>query len=72
MKWDILRDEIKLNHMSISEFAEKIELSESALRRKLKGEKEFKLSEAKRIIVSLRMSKKKVREIFFVDDVRKT
>ena len=65
MKWDVLRDEIKLNHMSISEFAEKIELSESALRRKLKGEKEFKLSEAKRIIVSLGMSKKKAKEIFF-------
>ena len=65
MNWDVLRDEIKLNHMSISEFAEKIELSESALRRKLKGEKEFKLSEAKRIIVSLGMSKKKAKEIFF-------
>lgn len=65
MKWDVLRDEIKLNHMSISEFAEKIELSESALRRKLKGEKDFKLSEAKRIIISLGMSKKKAKEIFF-------
>ena len=69
MNATLLKSQIVLNHKNISDVAEKLKISKSALYRKMKGKTEFTRQEISIIIKYLGLSVDLAMEIFFKEKV---
>ncbi|PJI07057.1 MULTISPECIES: helix-turn-helix domain-containing protein [Clostridium] len=69
MNTALLKAQIILNNKKISDLANELGISKSALYRKLRGETEFTRQEIENIIVFLGLSVSKAMEIFFNEKV---
>ena len=62
---NMLRAEIVMNDLKLSEFSEKVKIKKCALYRKLAGKTEFSRGEIERIYKALNLSADQVMAIFF-------
>lgn len=72
MNLQYLNDKITLSRIPIAAIAEGLEISRQSLYNKIKGEREFKVSEVTKICELLRLTEDEKRLVFFADAVDKS
>lgn len=69
MNLQYLNDKITLSRIPIAAIAEGLDISRQSLYNKIKGEREFKVSEVTKICELLRLTEDEKRLVFFADAV---